>query len=419
MTAKEPGRLTKFWRSLGPGLITGAADDDPSGITTYSLAGAQFGTSLLWMAVASWPLMWAVQLTCARIGMVTGRGLMAAMRERFPRPVLFAVCIALFIANSINIGADLAGMADAAELLSGVNSHIWVIVFGAGILWAAVALRYAVVARVLKWLALFLGAYVVTALLSSPKWGTVLHDTFVPSLPSGAEGWGMIVAILGTTISPYLFFWQSSQEVEEEKEIGRARPQRIGATEDELRARNSDVGAGTFVSNAAMFFIMLTTAITLHASGMTHPKTSQDVARALEPLAGRGSMLLYTIGIFGLGALAIPTLPGSAAYAFSELLGLRQGIDVKFSRARGFYVIMIVSVLGGVGMDFLDIDAVRALYWTAVVNGLVAPPLLVGIAIIAADRKLMHGQPSSKFAVALVAVTTVIMVAAGVAMFAL
>ena len=414
---KPPGRLAKFWRTLGPGLITGAADDDPSGITTYSLAGAQFGTSLLWMAVASWPLMWAVQLMCARIAMVTGRGLMAAMRERFPRPVLFAVCIALFVANSINIGADLAGMADSAELLSGVNSHVWVVVFGAGILYAAVALRYAVVARVLKWLALVLGAYVLTALLSSPDWGAVLHDTFIPSLPSGGEGWGMIVAILGTTISPYLFFWQSSQEVEEEKEMGRARPQRFGATAEELSARNADVGAGTFVSNAAMFFIMLTTAITLHAGGITHPKTSQEVARALEPLAGRGSMLLYTIGIFGLGALAIPTLAGSSAYAFSELLGFRQGIDAKFGRARRFYVIMIISVLGGVGMDFLDIDAVRALFWTAVVNGLVAPPLLIGIAIIAADKTLMRGQQSTKLALSLVILTTVIMIAAGVAMF--
>ncbi len=416
---KRPGRLAKFWRTLGPGLITGAADDDPSGITTYSLAGAQFGTSLLWMTVASWPLMWAVQLMCARIGMVTGRGLMAAMRERFPRPVLFAVCIALFVANSINIGADLAGMADAAELLSGVNSHIWVVLFGAGILYAAVALRYAVVARVLKWLALVLGAYVITALLSSPDWGTVLHDTFIPSLPSDTEGWGMIVALLGTTFSPYLFFWQSSQEVEEEKGIGRARPQRFGATAEELNARNADVGAGTFVSTAAMFFIMLTTAITLHAGGITHPKTSQDVARALEPLAGRGSMLLYTIGIFGLGALAIPTLAGASAYAFSELLGLRQGIDAKFGRARGFYAVMIISVLGGVGMDFLEIDAVRALFWTAVVNGLVAPPLLIGIVVIAADKTHMRGQQSTKFALGLVTLTTVIMIAAGVAMFAL
>ncbi len=415
----KPGPIARFWRTLGPGLITGAADDDPSGITTYSLAGAQFGTSLLWMAVLSWPLMWAVQLMCARVGMVTGRGLMAAFRERFPRPLLFVVCAALFFANSINIGADLAGMADAAELLSGVNSHVWVTVFGIAILWATVQMRYAQVANVLKWLALVLMAYVITALLSRPNWGEVLRDTFIPRLPSGADGWGMMVAILGTTISPYLFFWQASQEVEEEKGIGRARAQRIGATPEELKARNTDVGAGTFVSNGAMFFIMLTTALTLHRNGTTHPQNSAEVARALEPLLGHSAMLLYTIGLFGLGALAIPTLAGATAYALAELLGLRQGIDAPFTRARAFYVIMIVSVAGGVAMDFFNIDAVRALYWTAIVNGLVAPPLLIGIVTVARDAKLMHGQPSGRLSMVLVWATTVLMIAAGVAMFVL
>lgn len=417
--SKPPGRITRFWRTLGPGLITGAADDDPSGITTYSLAGAQFGTSLLWMAVVTWPLMWAVQLMCARIGMVTGRGLLAAMRHRIPRPVLYIVCAALFGANTINIGADLDGMADAAELLTGVNSHVWVIVFAIGIVWATVQLRYATVARVLKWLALVLGAYVVTALLSKPDWGAVLRDTFIPHLPTGADGWGMIVAILGTTISPYLFFWQASAEVEEEKAFGRGPASRVGATQDELQNRKLDVGVGTFVSNFAMFFIMLTTAQTLHTHGMTHPQTSREVASALEPLAGRSAMLLYTIGIFGLGALAIPTLAGATAYAMSELLGLRQGIDEKFARARAFYIIIIISVLGGVLMDFSEVEAVKALYWTAVVNGLVAPPLLVGIVIAARDPVLMSNQVSNRWSAALVWVTTGIMVAAGVAMFAL
>ncbi len=411
------GGVRRFWRTLGPGLITGAADDDPSGITTYSLAGAQFGTSLLWMAVVSWPLMWAVQLMCARIGMVTGRGLMASMRQRFPRPVLFIICGALAIANGINIGADLDGMADAAELLSGVNSHVWVMLFGVGITVAAVKLRYAMMSNVLKWLALVLGAYVITALLSKPDYLQVLRDTLVPRLPSGSDGWGMIVAILGTTISPYLFFWQASEEVEEEKEKGRGRSQRIGATAAELQSRNIDVGAGTFVSNAAMFFIMLTTALTLHAHGQLHPKTSADVAKALEPLAGRSAMLLYTIGLFGTGALAIPTLAGATAYAFAELLGLRQGIDAEFSRARAFYGIMIVSVLGGIIMDFLKIDAVRALYLSAVLNGLVAPPLLIGIVIVARDSKLMQDQPTSRVSAGLVWLTTALMVAAGVAMF--
>jgi NRAMP (natural resistance-associated macrophage protein)-like metal ion transporter len=411
--------MRRFWRTLGPGLITGAADDDPSGITTYSLAGAQFGTSLLWMAVVSWPLMWAVQLMCARIGMVTGRGLMAAMRQRFPRPVLFLICGALAVANGINIGADLDGMADAAELLSGVNSHVWVLLFGVGITLAAVKLRYALMSKVLKWLALVLGAYVITALLSKPDYAQVLRDTLVPRLPTGADGWGMVVAILGTTISPYLFFWQASEEVEEEKERGRERSARIGATAVELQTRNIDVGVGTFVSNAAMFFIMLTTALTLHAHGILKPQTSAEVAKALEPFAGRSAMLLYTIGLFGLGALAIPTLAGATAYAFAELLGLRQGIDADFNRARAFYGIMIVSVLGGITMDFLKIDAVRALYLTAVINGLVAPPLLVGIVLVARDAKLMRNQPSSRWSAGLVWVTTALMIAAGVAMFAM
>jgi Mn2+/Fe2+ NRAMP family transporter len=226
------------------------------------------------------------------------------------------------------------------------------------------------------------------------------------------------VAILGTTISPYLFFWQASQEVEEEKGKGRGRIARSGATVTELSLRNIDVGVGTFVSNAAMFFIMLTTALTLHANGIIKPHTSADVAKALEPLAGRSAMLLYTVGLFGTGALAIPTLAGATAYAFAELLGLRQGIDARFNQARAFYGIIIVSVLGGITMDFLKIDAVRALYLTAVLNGLVAPPLLVGIVIVARDTTVMKSLPSPRWAAALVWLTAALMVAAAVAMFA-
>ncbi len=411
------GRLGRFWRTLGPGLITSAADDDPSGITTYSLAGAQFGTSLLWMSVLAWPMMWAVQLMCARIGMVTGRGLMAAMRHQFPRPVLFIVCGALFVANSINIGADLHGMADAAELVTGVWSRLWVVLFGVGILWASVQMRYAHMARVLKWLALFLGAYVITALLSHPDWKAALRDSVIPQLPNDAEGWGMIVAILGTTISPYLFFWQAASEVEEEKSIGRAKAERFGATAVELSARNVDVGAGAFVSSGAMYFMILTTALTLHRNGITHPETSTEVARALEPLAGRGAMLLYTLGLLGLGALAIPTLAGASAYALADLLALRQGIDEKFHRARSFYIIMMVSVAGGIAMDVVDISAVRAMYLSAVLNGLVAPLLLIGIVIIARNPAQMRGQRSGAWSALLVWLTAIVMLGAAITMF--
>src|SRR5512142_604848 len=218
---KKPGLLKRFFGSLGPGLITGAADDDPSGIATYSVAGAQFGTALLWTALLTWPLMAAVQMMCARIGMVTGTGLMTALRRKFPRPLLAGAAMLLLLANTINIGADLSGMADAAELLTGVNSHLWVILFGAGVAWATIQLRYAVIARVLKWLALVLFVYVVAAIHLGPDWGQVARAAFIPSRPLGSAGWATLVAILGTTISPYLFFWQASQEVEEEKALGR------------------------------------------------------------------------------------------------------------------------------------------------------------------------------------------------------
>ena len=409
----------RFWRVLGPGIITGAADDDPSGIATYSIAGAQFGTGLLWTALLTWPLMAAVQTMCARIGMVTGRGLMGALRRKFPRPLLLAACGALFIANTINIGADLSGMADAAELLTRVNSHIWVVLFGVLIAWATVRLRYIMIANVLKWLALVLFAYVITAFIIGPHWKLVAHDTFVPSMPREPGAWAMVVAIFGTTISPYLFFWQASEEVEEEKAMGRHTIlARRGATRGEIRTRKWDVGLGTLFSNVAMFFIILTTALTLHRAGITNPQTSREAASALRPLAGNLATLLYTVGLLGVGALAIPTLSGSAAYAFAETFGWNQGIDERFGRARAFYIVVIVAMLLGVAMDFANVNPVKALYWTAILNGLLAPFLLLGILITASDRVLMQNQPSSRLGRFVVALTTLVMFGAAFAMFA-
>ena len=411
-------RLADFWRVLGPGVITGAADDDPSGIATYSIAGAEFGSTLLWLAPLSWPLMAAVQTMCARIGMVTGQGLMAGLRTKFSRPLLAAACFALLVANTINIGADLSGMADAVAMLTGVSSHLWVVLFGSAIAWSTVRLRYAVIANVLKWLALVLFAYVITAVKVGPHWGTVLHDTFVPSMPHGSHAWGTVVAILGTTISPYLFFWQASQEVEEEKALGRhSLVARRGATADEIGRRKLDVGVGTFFSNMAMYFIILTTALTLHAHGVTHPTSSREVAEALKPLAGNLSALLYTLGLLGTGALAIPTLAGSAAYAFAELFGWRQGIDEHFRGAPAFYAVILISVAAGVAFDFANINPLKLLYGTAVINGVLAPFLLTGILIAASDKTLMRGQPSSRLGRAVVGGTTLVMFAATIAMF--
>jgi NRAMP (natural resistance-associated macrophage protein)-like metal ion transporter len=403
-------------KSLGPGVITGAADDDPSGIATYSVAGAQLGTKLLWTALVTWPLMASVQMMCARIGKVTGQGLAGNFRQRFPSWLLRVFILALLAANTINIAADLAGMADAAEMLSGVNSHVFVVGFALLISWVTVRLHYQQIANTLKWLVLVLFAYPITAFVVGADWTRVLRDALVPSMPHTRDEWSTLVAILGTTISPYLFFWQASEEVEEEKAAGQhTLAERRGATLEELRLRNIDVGVGAFFSNIVMFFIILTTAITLNRHGITHIETSRQAAEALRPLAGRFAAALFTVGIVGF--LAIPTLAGSAAYAFAETLGWRQGLDKKLKQARAFYTVILLSTGVGVGLDFVGINPVKALYWTAVINGLLAPFLLVAILIVASDKKLMQDQPSSRWGWTVVAITTLAMFAAGVSMF--
>ena len=411
------GRIMK---SLGPGIVSGAADDDPSGIATYSIAGAQYGLGFLWTALLTWPLMAAVQTMCARVGMVTGEGLMSAFRSKFPRSLLIVVAAALFVANTINIGADLSAMADAAEMLSGVSSHIWVFVFAAAIGLATVFLSYNVIGSALKWLALVLVAYVITAFIIHPRWSDVVVATFKPSFPAGRGAAATLVAILGTTISPYLFFWQTSHEVEYEKSLGRRRVEdRQGASHLEIVVRKVDVGVGTFASNVAMYFIILTTALTLHKNGMTHLATSREVASALRPLAGSLATLLYTIGVLGTGALAIPTLAGSSAYAFAETFGWHQGIDEKPGQAPRFYAVVVAAVGIGVLLDFANVNPISALYWTAVINGLLAPFLLVGLLMVASDKRLMQGQPSSLLGRCVVGITTVAMVLAAVGMFIL
>ena len=415
---KTPNPFRRFLRALGPGVITGAADDDPAGIATYSIAGAQFGTALLWLAPLTWPLMAAVQSMCARVGMVTGGGIMEALRRKLPQPLLVLAAAALFCANTFNVGADLAGMADAAELLTGVGSQKWVVAFGVGIAWATMALHYRTIARVLKWLVLVLFAYIVAAISIGPDWREVARAVFLPTVPRGEAAWRTIVAVLGTTISPYLFFWQASEEVEEERAIGRrSRDDRVGATDSEIRSRKIDVGVGTFFASVTFFFITLTTALTLHGHGITEPHTSSEVASALRPIAGSFATVLYTIGILGTGALAIPTLAGSAAYALSELFGWEESIDEMPPRAPRFYGVFGLSIVAAIGMDFADFSAVRALYWSAIINGLLAPFLLVGILAIASDREIMAGQPSSRLGRAVVLVTTVVMFAAAGAMF--
>ena len=410
--------IRRFFANLGPGLIAGAADDDPSGVATYSIAGAQLGTAMLWTAFITWPFMGCVQFMCARIGMVTGEGLAGALRKKFPKPLLIFASIALLIANTINIGSDLAGMADAAEMLTGINSHLYVVLFGAAIAVATVMFRYYQIANILKWLALTLFAYVITTFLIGPDWRSVAHDTFVPSWPDSHEAWATLVAILGTTISPYLFYWQASQEVEEEKAMGRRMlRQREGATDREIISRKLDVGTGTFFSNFVMYFIILATALTLHKHGITKIETSKQAAEALLPLAGKFAYLLYTAGIIGVGFLAIPTLAGSAAYAFAETFHWEQGLDQKFKHARAFYAVVILSTLMGICLDFASVNPVKALFWTAVINGLLAPFLLIGILLVASDSKIMNQQPSSRLSLMVVGITTLCMFGAAIGLF--
>ncbi|HEX4083781.1 MAG TPA: divalent metal cation transporter [Chthoniobacteraceae bacterium] len=418
---KPPGahsRLKQFFAALGPGLITGAADDDPSGIATYTSAGALLGISILWTALITWPLMAAVQFMCARIGLTTGQGLTVNLKRKFPPWVAGVLAMALLAANSINIGADLSGMADAASYLTHCPSMVLVFVFGIGITWATVAMPYYQLAGVLKWLALSLFAYVVAAFVSGGNFAGVLRATLTPSLPHGKDAWGMLVAILGTTISPYLFYWQASEETEEERAAGRiSRVRRSGTTDGQIITRKIDVGIGTFFSNLVMYFIILTAAITLHRTGSTQIETSRQAADALRPIAGQFSALLYTAGIVGVGLLAIPTLSGSAAYALAETFNWRQGLAKPLGRAPAFYGVIIVATLVGIALNFARVNPVKALYWSAVINGLLAPFLMVAILLVAMDSKLMNNQPSSILGRVTVAIATLFMFAAAVGMF--
>jgi len=359
----------------------------------------------------------AVQMMCARIGMVSGRGLSGVFKKKFSKPVVTFAISALLIANTINVGADLSGMADAAELLTHVSSHVWVMVFAIVVFVATVRLRYYQIANTLKWLTLVLFAYVITPVVIRPDFGTALRDTFVPAIPHTKEAWQTVVALLGTTISPYLFFWQSTQEVEEEKSAGRNTiKQRRGATKTEIRTRVFDITVGSFFSQLVMYFIILVAAVTLHSHGYTNIETSKDAARALEPLAGPLAATLYTLGIVGVGLLAIPTLTASAAYAFAEFFGWKQGLDKRLQQARSFYFVIFVSTLLAVLMDFMNISPIKALYWSAVINGVLAPFLMVGILMVAADRPIMCGQTSSRMSRIVVSAATVLMFLAAGAM---
>ena len=387
----RPGNpVVRYFRQLGPGLVTGASDDDPSGITTYAVAGAALGYAPLWTALATLPLMSAVQLTCARIALVTGRGLAGVVRRHYPRPLLHAACLLLLAANVFNIAADLSGMADAAEMVTGMTSRLFVPLFGVGLIAAVVWTSYAVLARGLKWLTAALFAYVGAAVLSRPDWWQALHATMVPRMSLDRDGLTTLVAILGTTISPYLFFWQASQEVEEERARGRTSVRaRRGMTPGEWREARADVATGMVFSNAVMYAIILATAATLHQVGHRDIESSRQAAEALRPIAGDAAYWLFAIGLVGTGLLAIPVLAGSASYAIAEMFGWRAGLDLAPRRARRFYLVLGGAIAAGTLLDLLDINPIRLMVASAVFNGLLAPPLLVLIMLVASNRTIM------------------------------
>ncbi|MDQ2899986.1 MAG: Nramp family divalent metal transporter [Acidobacteriota bacterium] len=389
-TGARPSRVRRFFADLGPGLITGAADDDPSGISTYSVTGAAFGYAGLWTALFSFPLMAAVQIMCARLGMVTGRGLAGVIRLRYPRWVLWGACALLVVANVFNIGADLGGMADAMELVTGVPGPVWTPMFALAIVAMLFFTSYRLMARIFKWLTLVLFAYVIAAFLAQPDWRQVLSHTFIPHVEWSRSYLAVLVGILGTTISPYLFFWQASQEVEEERASGRnTLAMRKGATDGEIARSRTDVATGMFFSNLVMYFIILTTAATLHAHGVTNIETAKQAAEALRPLAGQGAYLLFTLGLIGTGMLAVPVLAGSSAYAIAEGAAWGASLNQKPHIAKKFYSVLAVAVAIGLALDFTGFNAVKMLFASAVLNGVLAPPLIVLVVLLTSDVKVM------------------------------
>jgi NRAMP (natural resistance-associated macrophage protein)-like metal ion transporter len=411
-------------RQLGPGLITGAADDDPSGIATYSQAGAQFGYGLLWTVLLTYPLMVAIQMVSARFGCITGRGLAANIKAAFPRPVLYSIVGLLLVANTINIAADVAAMGEALRLLVGGSARLYSVGFGGLCLILQVFLRYETYVRYLKWLTLVLLSYVAVIFTIHVPWSAAIREIVFPHLVLNNETITVIVAVFGTTISPYLFFWQAAQEMEDLRAVsakngpGNLPPHAEEVARQHLRRIRWDTYIGMGFSNLIAFFIILSTAATLHAVGLVNIQTSAQAAEALRPLGGPVTFLLFSLGIVGTGMLAVPVLAGSAAYAVSESFDWQSGLDMKVHEALEFYSIVAVATVGGVILNFTHLDPMRALLWSAEINGVIAVPIMA-IMMLLASREDIMGRFVIRLrlrrlgwaATALMAVTVVAMVA--------
>lgn len=383
-------KCSSLWKSLGPGLITGASDDDPSGIATYSQTGAQFGFQLLWLSIFTFPLMATIQEMCARLGIVTRKGLAANIREYFPSWVLWLCVVSLVIANTINIAADIAAMVAAIQLLISLPTAATAILLTLVTLCLQIFLSYRKYSRYLKWLSVTLLLYIATALVVHFPIKEVLLNTFIPSMAVSKEALILICAILGTTISPYLFFWQSSQEIEELKEHHETTGKRYRHfIRHGLQGMKFDVWFGMLLSNLIMFFIIAVTAATLHTQGITTIRTAADAARALEPLAGRYASLFFSVGIISTGLLALPVLSGASAYAIADSFGWRQGLNLKFRRSPKFYMVIVASMIAGLVIAACGFDPIKLLIVTAVINGIVSAPLILAVVILSSHTKVM------------------------------
>jgi len=399
----EPAtKRTAFFRAfqkLGPGLVTGASDDDPSGIATYSQVGAQFGFGLLWTMLFSYPLMAAIQTISARMGRVTGLGIAGSIRSRYRRPLVYGIVTLLVAANVFNLGADIGAMASAARLLVPGPWPMYVLGFGALCLCLQVWVPYKTYVKYLKWLTLALFAYVATAFSIHVPWGEALRATVLPPLHFGKGYFTALIAVLGTTISPYLFFWQASQEVEEIGVHALDQPllKAHGQARENFERIGVDTYAGMAFSNLVAFFIILTAAVTLHAHGLTDIQTADQAASALRPLAGHFAFLLFAAGIVGTGLLAVPVLAGSAAYGICDALNWKASLEKKPLQRRGFYAALALVTGAGVALNFAGLNPIKALFWSAVFNGIAATPVMVVVMLMASNRKVMGpfvlGQP--------------------------
>jgi NRAMP (natural resistance-associated macrophage protein)-like metal ion transporter len=387
----SPAAKVSIWSKLGPGLITGAADDDPSGIATYSQVGAAFGYGILWTVFFTFPLMVGIQIVSARIGRVTGHGLAANIRSHYPKWLLYTVVGLLLVANTINIAADIGAMAAALRLLIGGPAQLYAIGFGVLSLVLQIFVPFSRYAPILKFLTLALFAYVATVFVVKVPWGEVVWRTFIPDLSSNTEYVIAVVAVFGTTISPYLFFWQASQEVEEQRSAHGAEPlkQAPEQARDNFRRIKVDTYIGMAFSNIVAFFVMLTAVVTFNAHGIHDIQTSAQAAQALQPLAGDFAFFLFAAGIVGTGLLAVPVLAGSAAYAVAESLEWRIGLGLKLLQARGFYAIVTVATLLGVALNFTSLPPIKALFWSAVINGVIATPIMVVMMLMAVRPDVM------------------------------